>query len=395
MSHTGASRLPALRAPWLTAAPSRQICELFAASGHRVLFVGGCVRNALLGRPVRDIDLATDLDPAGVVALAEAAGVKAVPTGIAHGTVTLVALGQPFEVTTFRRDVRTFGRLAEVAFSQDIAEDAARRDFTMNALYAEPDGRVVDPLGGLDDLYARRVRFVGDPGARITEDYLRILRFFRFHAWYGDAAAGLDAEGLAAAAALQEGLDRISRERVGAEMTRLLAAPDPAPAVAAMAATGILARILPGADPRGLAPLVHAEELAGTPPRWQRRLAALGRQPEWDRDLRLPRADGKTIAAIAAALDADEPPAAAAFRHGAEPARDAVLIRAASLGTPPPPELETELARGADAVFPLRAADLPLSGPALGAELTRLRDAWIRSGFRLGAVELKALSVAG
>lgn len=395
MSTAGTAGLPVLTAPWLTAEPSRRVCGLIAAAGHRVLFVGGCVRNALLDRPVRDIDLATDLAPAAVVALAEAAGVKAVPTGIAHGTVTLVALGQPFEVTTFRRDVRTFGRQAEVAFSGDIAEDAARRDFTMNALYAEPDGRVVDPLGGIGDLRARRVRFVGDPGARITEDYLRILRFFRFHAWYGDAAAGLDAEGLAAAAALQEGLEQISRERVGAEMTRLLAAPDPAPAVAAMAATGILARILPGADPRGLAPLVHVEAQAGAAPRWQRRLAALGRQPGWDRGLRLPRAESRALNAVTAALDTDEAPAQGAFRHGAEPVRDAALIRAASLGAPPPPGLEAELARGAAATFPLRAADLPLAGPALGAELVRLREAWIRSGLRLGAAELKALAHAG
>lgn len=386
---------PVLTAPWLGAEASRRVCETLAATGHRVLYVGGCVRNALLGWPVHDIDLATDLDPAGVVALAEAAGIKAVPTGIAHGTVTLVALGQPFEVTTFRRDVRTFGRQAEVAFSGDIAEDAARRDFTMNALYAEPDGRVVDPLGGLGDLRARRVRFVGDPGARIAEDYLRILRFFRFHAWYGDAAAGFDAEGLAAAAARQEGLEQISRERVGAEMTRLLAAPDPAPAVAAMAATGILARILPGADARGLAPLVHVEALAGAAPRWPRRLALLGRQPEWDRDLRLPRAESRALDAIAAALEADEAPAQGAFRHGPDAARDAVLLRAASLGTPPPPDLEAELARGAAATFPLRAADLPLSGPALGAELARLREAWIHADFRLGAAELKALPRAG
>ena len=210
------------------------------------------------------------------MALAAAAGLAAVPTGIDHGTVTLLSDGQPFEVTTFRRDVETFGRHATVAFSTDIAEDAARRDFTMNALYAEPDGTLVDPLGGLADLRARRVRFVGDPARRIAEDYLRILRFFRIHAWYGDPAGGLDPEGLAACAALQEGLDSLSRERVGAEIAKLLAARDPAPAVAAMAATGILARVLPGADPRALAPLVHLEAGAGLAPRWQRRLAALG-----------------------------------------------------------------------------------------------------------------------
>ena len=173
--------------------------------GHAILFVGGCVRNALLGRPVADIDLATDARPEAVIALAKGAGLNPVPTGIAHGTITVVAAGQPFQVTTFRRDVETFGRHAVVAFSDDIAEDAARRDFTLNALYALPDGTVVDPLGGLPDLRAGRVRFVGDPAARIAEDYLRILRFFRMTAWYGDPAAGLDRDSLAACAARQEG----------------------------------------------------------------------------------------------------------------------------------------------------------------------------------------------
>ena len=190
--------------PWLVAPRTQAVCALLTEAGHAAYLVGGCVRNALLGAPVADIDLATDALPQAVLALAEAAGVKAVPTGIEHGTVTLVLEGQPFEVTTFRRDVETFGRHAVVAFSRDIAEDAARRDFTMNALYAKPDGALVDPLGGLPDLRAGRVRFVGAAEARIAEDYLRILRFFRFHAWYGHPEDGLDPEGLAACAAARE-----------------------------------------------------------------------------------------------------------------------------------------------------------------------------------------------
>ena len=215
---------------WLALPATRAVCAALTARGDRALFVGGCVRNALLGRPVADIDIATDALPERTIALAAAAGLHPVPTGLAHGTVTIVADHRPFEVTTFRRDVTTDGRHATVAFSTDLAEDAARRDFTMNALYADPSGAVIDPLDGLSDLLARRVRFVGDPAERIAEDYLRILRFFRIHAWYGDPAGGLDADGLAACAALQDGLDQLSRERVGAEMTKLLAAADPAPA---------------------------------------------------------------------------------------------------------------------------------------------------------------------
>lgn len=384
---------PRLDAAWLSTPATRTVVSALTGPGHRLLFVGGCVRNALLGRPVADIDLATDARPEAVLAAAEAAGLKAVPTGLEHGTVTVVAEGEPFQVTTFRRDVETFGRRAVVAFADDVAEDAARRDFTMNALYAEPDGQVVDPLGGIADLRARRVRFVGDAEQRIAEDYLRILRFFRMHAWYGDPEAGLDRDGLAAAAAGQEGLDRLSRERVGEEMAKLLAAPDPAPAVAAMAATGILGRVLPGADPRALAPLVHLE--AGGAPRWQRRLAALGWRPDWAAALRLSRSDAKALAAIAAALAAGEPPAAAAYRHGEEAARDAALVAAASLGAAMPEALEAEIGRGAAARFPLRAADLPLEGPALGAALARLEAAWIESDFALDADALRLIAVAG
>jgi poly(A) polymerase len=379
--------------PWVQAAATQAVCAALAADGDAVYFVGGCVRNALLDRPVTDIDIATDARPERVIALARVAGLHPVPTGFEHGTVTVVVRGEPFQVTTFRRDVETFGRHAVVAFATDIAEDAARRDFTMNALYARPDGSVVDPLGGLPDLLARRVRFVGDPATRIAEDYLRILRFFRIHAWYGDPAEGLDAEGLAACAVAQAGLEGLSRERVGAEVTKLLAAEDPAPAVGAMTAAGILGRVLPGADPTALAPLVDLE--GERPPRWQRRLAALGWRAEWAARLRLSRADVRALEAVARALAEDAPPAAAAYRHGAEAAIDAALVRAASTGAPVPEGLEDQVARGAAAVFPLRSADVGLSGPELGAALRRLESAWVESDFSLDAEALRLLAVGG
>jgi poly(A) polymerase len=198
---------------WLTQAGTQSLCAALEGAGYRALFVGGCVRNALLGEPVADVDIATGATPENVTNIAESAGFKVVPTGFDHGTVTVIASGKPHEVTTFRRDVETDGRRAVVAFSTDITEDAARRDFTMNALYADRHGTVIDPLHGLADLQARHVRFVGDAETRIREDYLRILRFFRFHAAYGDAAEGLDPEGLAACAAFSAGLETISKER--------------------------------------------------------------------------------------------------------------------------------------------------------------------------------------
>lgn len=379
-------------APWLTRPETRAVCAALTDAGCAAYLVGGCVRNALMGLPATDIDVATDAQPARVMEIATAAGLHAVPTGFEHGTVTLVANGTPFEVTTFRRDLATDGRRATVAFSANLREDAERRDFTMNALYATPDGDVVDPLGGLADLRARRVRFVGDAATRIAEDTLRILRFFRFHAWYGDAAAGLDPAGLAACAEGRAGLDGLSRERVGAEMARLLAAPDPAPAVAAMAETGVLARTLPGADATTLPALVAVEDAVDVAPDWRTCLAALGSSSGWAERLRLSRADARALEAIETALDAAAPPAAAAYRHGADAACGAALIAAARRGAPPPEGLKAALARGAEAVFPLHGGDIALKGPELGAELKRLEAIWIASDFILDADALRAAS---
>ncbi|MXU64930.1 CCA tRNA nucleotidyltransferase [Oceanomicrobium pacificus] len=364
---------------------AQKVCALLEDGGYQALMVGGCVRNALLGQGGTDIDIATDARPETVLALAGAAKMKAVPTGVAHGTVTLVSGGTGYEVTTFRRDVETDGRRATVAYAQDAAEDARRRDFTMNALYADRAGTLFDPLGGLEDLQERRVRFIGQPEDRIAEDYLRILRFFRFHAWFGDPDAGLDPEGLAACAALADGIDSLSRERVGAEMRKLLAAPDPAPAVAAMAATGILARLLPGADPDLLAPLVHLEPQVPTAPRWLRRLAALGETEAASR-LRLSKAEIRALEAIRAAMADDTAPAGRAYLHGFEAARDAALLTQAALGQVWPDGLTAELERGAKAVFPIKARDLAERfppGPQLGAELAARKARWIASDFTL------------
>ncbi len=430
----GAAEPPRVAGAWLDAPATQGVMAALAGGGHRALVVGGCVRNALLGVPVADVDLATDAVPERVSALAKAAGMKAVPTGIAHGTVTVVSGGVPHEVTTFRRDVETDGRHAVVAFSGEVAEDAARRDFTMNALYAEACGRLVDPLGGLPDLLARRLRFVGDPEARIREDHLRILRFFRFHAWYGRGA--LDAQGLAACARLAGGVDRLSGERVGSEMKRLLGAPDPGPSLLAMEDADVLGRVAPGADPSAVEPLVAVE--AGRTLSWQRRLVAMGGDDVSGR-WRLSRAEARALGVRREALERGMSPQEVAWRHGVDAALDVALVRAASGGPGPPgggaleprpaagrararheggsreaarpdppshvstraaegggavpPDLDDTLARAAAATFPLRAADLmpALSGPALGAALKKAEAAWIASGFALGRDELMRL----
>ena len=236
-------KLDPKRHAWMTAPETRAVMAALGEGNAR--FVGGPVRNALLEKPVSDIDIATPLKPDEVVKRLEAAGLKAVPTGIEHGTITAVAKGKPFEITTLRRDVETDGRRAVVAFSDDWAEDAQRRDFTMNALYASADGEVFDTVGGVEDLKAQHVRFVGDPVTRIREDYLRILRLFRFHAWYGKGE--IDSAALHASAAEKAGLAGLSAERVQKEVLKLLEAEDPMPSLRAMAATGILGDVLPGA----------------------------------------------------------------------------------------------------------------------------------------------------
>ncbi|WP_298361434.1 CCA tRNA nucleotidyltransferase [uncultured Litoreibacter sp.] len=365
---------------WLTGAGTQALFDLFGTAGHQLFCVGGCVRNALLDQPVADIDMATDATPPTVTALCEDAGLRVIPTGMSHGTVTVISDDIPFEITTFRKDVATDGRHATVAYSATVEEDARRRDFTMNALYAGRDGSVLDPTGGLDDVARRNIRFIGDAGARIAEDYLRILRFFRFYAWYGDPGEGIDAEGLAACAEGADGLDGLSRERVGAEMCKLLSAPDPAPAVAAMGQSGILARVMPGADAGILAILVHLEN--GMTPDWSRRALALG-GGDLKADWRLSNSDASDLAMARGDLASDASVAELAYRFGSGHARNVALVRAASLQRPVDPDLEDEIARGAAAEFPIKAADLmpAFQGADLGEKLRQLKQEWIASDF--------------
>jgi poly(A) polymerase len=232
-------RIDPSKQPWMTAPETRKLMAVLV-DGR---FVGGAVRNALSGWAVSDIDIAVPMPPDETLKRLENAAIKAVPTGLAHGTVTAIVSGRPYEVTSLRHDVETDGRHAVVEFTDDWMEDSTRRDFTMNALYATIDGEIFDYHGGVEDLIAGRVRFVGDAGQRIREDYLRILRLFRFHAWYGKG--DLDADALHAAAAAKAGLAQLSGERIAKEMLRLLECPNPVPSLRLMAASGVLPELLP------------------------------------------------------------------------------------------------------------------------------------------------------
>jgi poly(A) polymerase len=394
--------------PWMTAPETRAVIAALTAEGAEVRFVGGCVRDAVIGRPVKDVDIATHDPPERVMALLEKAGITAVPTGVKHGTVTAVIGKSHFEITTLRRDVETFGRHATVAFTNDWTADAARRDLTMNALFCAPDGRLFDPFGGLADLKARRVRFVGDAATRIREDVLRLLRFFRFYAHYG--APPPDAEALAAARELAPLLPTLSGERVCGETLKLLMAPDPASVVALMRDEGVLVHFLPeGTNIARLAALVTVEGIA--PKRLVpeadpiRRLAALIDGGATAAEvvavrLRLSNAERERLIAIAGGpwpvADLDAPACRRLlYRLGRERFRDAALHAWAEAiaGRASADRYETEswidlvaAIETALPAFPLRGRDalelgLP-PGPEVGRLVAEVEAWWIDGDFR-------------
>ena len=377
-------------APWQHGAGMNRLLAALDASGGETRYVGGCVRDALIGLAVSDVDLATRLEPQEVMSRLMRARIKAVPTGLAHGTVTAVVEGAPVEVTTLRRDVSTDGRHAEVAFTGDWQEDAARRDFTINALSADPLSReLFDYFGGLADLTAGRVAFIGDPLRRIAEDHLRILRFFRFHARFGRGEP--DAPALAACAARANDLMALSRERIADELLKLLALPGPLSAVTLMIEHGILRPVLPeiGADGiERLNALIALEQALGVSPDALRRLAAL--LPA-DRTLaasvaaRL-RLSKKSAQRLTAAADRSErPPDDArmlAYAIGVESARDRLLLDG-------PDERRAAQLHSLDAWtrprLPVTGGDLIAmgleAGPAVSAALQALDKEWASAGF--------------
>ena len=392
---------------WLEEPETRAVMQ---ALGH-ARFVGGAVRNALLGAPVADIDIAVPIPPEETVKRLEAADIKAIPTGFDHGTVTAIKNGKVFEVTSLRRDVATDGRHAVVAYTTQWDEDAARRDFTINALYAAPDGEIFDYNGGLQDLVAGKVRFVGDPRARIQEDYLRILRLFRFHAWYGKGE--MDADALRAAAQGKAGLAQLSGERIAKEMLRLLECPNPAPVLRTMAASGILPELLPFALqlPR-LERLIHTDADNFFPADALLRLAALlPDDPAAARGvaerLRLSGADRTRLEALSAAEKMPVHPSAQAvrkllYRLGAAAFKDKVRLNwaAAAPGANAIPWRMLLLV--ADAYekprFALTGHDIMQAGvpegPQIGKILTQIEDWWIDNDFPDTGIteQLKALT---
>ncbi|HUI98249.1 MAG TPA: CCA tRNA nucleotidyltransferase [Xanthobacteraceae bacterium] len=397
---------------WLADGPLAQLLAVLDHAGEEARVVGGAVRNAMYGQTPDEVDIATTAMPDTVIERARAAGFKAVPTGIDHGTVTVIVDGRPFEVTTLRKDVETYGRKAKVAFGRDWKVDAERRDFTMNALSVDRTGEVFDYVGGLADIDAHRVRFIGDADKRIAEDYLRILRFFRFHATYGHGAP--DPAGLAACVAAREGLGQLSRERIRMEVLKLLRAAHATPTLAVMAEAGLLEAVLGGV------PLLasfentcKAERAVGVEGDPVRRLGALAvsvaedAERLWQR-LRLTNSEHRRLVSIGEGWSQAAPAQGEAaarellYRLGPDYFLDRVLVAwsrsPAGAADTTWHELATLPARWTAPKFPLKAKDFTKrgveKGPRLGAALAAAEEAWIAAGFPSDKAALDALADA-
>jgi len=400
-------------AAWLTAGALPRLLDVLDGGGEQARVVGGAVRNALLEMPIHEIDVATTAVPDEVVRRVQAAGFKSVPTGIEHGTVTVVIDKHPFEVTTLRQDVETYGRHAKVAFGRDWKTDAERRDFTINALSVSRDGTVYDYVGGLADLAERRVRFIGEAKLRIEEDYLRILRFFRFHAAYG-AGGHPYTEGIAACIAGRDGLDALSRERVRMEVMKLVVAPHAVPTLISMADAGLLLRVLGGvsylASFENMAK-VEAAIAAGADP--VRRFGALGVAVAEDAErlwqkLRLTNVEHERLASMAEGWRRMQPSfgdlaaRALLYRLGQQSFTDHALLgwarSSASASDNHWQALATLPQRWTAPVFPLKAADFIKrgvdKGPALGNVLRAAEAAWIAADFPMDANALDGIADA-
>ena len=359
--------------------------------GKKIYFVGGCVRNELLGKNVEetDIDFATTAEPDEVVALAQAKGWDVQTPGKLFGTVMVIVDGTPFDVTTFRKDLKSFGRHAVVEYSEDIVEDAKRRDFTMNALYVDQNGILIDPLNGRHDLRDGIVRFIGNADERIREDYLRMLRYFRMHAYYSKDKETFDDAALDAIKSYAPYAVVLTKERIGKEIRRLLEADDPSRCLIKMEEVGLLQELLPGSSTDAVDQLAKIQSILGknaSPSAW----LALMHPRDVAEELRLSRSEERKIKRISRHSASKEAAAALANKLGADLAIDVVLTRAAIRNEIPESNVVKTAKRAANANFPIAAQDLmpDFAGPELGAELERLRSLWVESEFRMERSEL-------
>jgi poly(A) polymerase len=388
----------------------QQLLALLNSEGEEARVAGGAVRNTLLSQPVKDVDIATTALPSEVMRRCEAAGIRAVPTGIDHGTITAIVDGVPYEITTLREDIETDGRHATVKFGRDWAHDANRRDFTINGLYALADGTVIDLVGGIADINTKTLRFIGDAGQRIGEDHLRILRFFRFFAWYGQGRP--DADGIRASARLKDNLQQLSAERVWAELKKILSAPDPSRALLWMRQAGVLTAILPESEKWGIDAvhgLIKVEAEFGWPVDVMLRLESIvppydAKMQDLAQRLRLSKAESNRLVAWAnakasAPMTTDKVLALDLYHGDAAAIVDRLKLGIATAFEKADKKALAGLNRQLEfasqwqpPVFPLAGADMLASGlesgPEVGKRLKQLEEKWVASGFKLTKAQL-------
>tara|TARA_Y100000739_G_C20607740_1_gene466666 strand:+ start:1560 stop:2720 length:1161 start_codon:yes stop_codon:yes gene_type:complete len=368
---------------------TKKLFQLFIEKSFDIYFVGGCVRDFLLNLPIKDIDISTTALPNEIISIARENNIKAIKTGIEHGTITLVYKTIQYQITTFRTDIKTDGRKAVVNFSKDIIADASRRDLTINALYADIEGNIIDPLNIIADLNSRKIKFINNPQERIVEDNLRILRFFRFYAWFGKTNNSLDNASLRACVRFKEKLLNLSGERIGTEMKKLLTAPKPIKSLEIMLAEGILEIIMPKADVHLLKSLIKFEREADVSIHWTTR-ASVMTDSKLKTKWKLSNSDHKLLSTLQKFKYYNISISKIAYLYGQELAIKYAVIKSVISNESLPKNLDTLVNLGVSAVFPITSQDLipDYQGKDLGKKLHSLKNIWIDSKFTLNKEDL-------
>ena len=382
---------------WNSDSTLKTLIHSLESSGGVAYLVGGCVRNTILGRPFTDIDIATDLLPEQVVKISKKEGYKVIQTGLSYGTVTIVNAGRKFEVTTFRSDIKTYGRKASVKFTADIKLDAMRRDFTMNSIYMNIFGEIIDPLGSLDDLLEKKIKFIGNPSERIEEDNLRILRFFRFLAEFNKGRSDIDQDTMEALYKYKKEVKSLSRERIWMELKRILSVPEPQHIFSIMIEKGILDEVFPPIEIEGLSKVITAEKKYSVSPSHLVRLFSLNKSigKKWAHYVSLTSNEAKILEFIKESLVHYKDLKTVAYKFGRVVAEGWLLNYDDGFSEMIPSKISEIIDNGCNTFFPVSGVDLleeMEEGPELGRQLERLEKLWIKSGFKMSKEELLSKS---
>ena len=376
---------------WLRNPSAQKLSKLYKSFGYQVLFVGGCVRNTILKMPVTDIDLATDAQPEEIIKIAKENNIRFVPTGLAHGTITLIIDNKNYQITTFRTDFDHDGRYAKVEFTESLLLDASRRDLTINALYCNHVGEVIDPLNGLDDIKKQKIKFIGNPNERIKEDNLRILRFFRFQAIYGNKNFEIDSIALEACHNHKSKLAALSKERITSELRKILSAPNPLEVIIKMNETGVLNELFQKVSIDSLEAYLKTEEKFKININWLGRLLSLQVTQE-EESLKLTRCEFKFLKQTKSAIENQIHVLEFSYYNGVENGKIYSILQNFRHNIILSKNLLNQINSLATKKFPITAKDLmpEIRGKKLGEALRSLEDRWIKSNFTLSKKELLA-----